>query len=154
MLTYRVYASLPGSKVLHDLSPLCALTKLSALDLSFSECLTNEDLSVLKDCPRLVSLNLMYVSGLEDVRFLSSFTQLEVLDIQATKVKSLSPLVNCISLKQIDLRGTGVSDLSPLTRCTGLVKIKFKKWPQQEEAEWQGRKMSGGQRLASLVRQQ
>jgi Leucine-rich repeat (LRR) protein len=96
----------------------------------------------------------MYVSGLEDVRFLSSFTQLEVLDIQATKVKSLSPLVNCISLKQIDLRGTGVSDLSPLTRCAGLVKIKFKKWPQQEEAEWQGRKMSGGQRLASLVRQQ
>ena len=138
--------------MLHGLSALPLLKKLCKLCLTFSKSLTNEDMSVLKDCPWLMSLDLMYSSGIENIQFLSSFSKLEVLNLCSTKVSSLSPLVGCISLRDIDLRDTGVSDLSPLQNSTCLRKIKLKRVPLEEEAEWLRKLFSGGERLASLVR--
>jgi internalin A len=64
-------------------------------------------------------------TAISDIRPLTRFTGLRVLDLINTQVADISPLRACKLLKKLDLAGTRVTDLSPLSELQHLAYLSL-----------------------------
>lgn len=78
--------SLRNNSAIRDLGPLAAVTTLERVALSGRF----RDITPLRALPRLVELDLSYVTSVKDLRPLRGHPTLETLDIKSTSVEDLS----------------------------------------------------------------
>lgn len=127
---------------IRDFSPLSNLTKMEVLavgnnavndykEVTFLKKLTNltslhldmwefDSISLLYDLPKLTYLDISSGHRKDITGISKKFPNLTQLDLGASMLNDISPLVGLRKLKELDLSVNGISDLSPLKSLTHL----------------------------------
>lgn len=104
-----------------DLTPLAGLTRLTHLDLGFTQA---SDASPLAGLIRLEWLSLSH-TRVQDVSPLAGLTYLEALDLCDTNVSDVAALSGLEHLKELNLVATDVCDLTPLASLGHLKRLEI-----------------------------
>ncbi len=115
-LPYLEVLDIRNNPQVNDLAPLAhseTLTSLTIFDTSVA------DLSVLRSCPRLSSVDAGYtlIDSMDDLQGLDA---LRILMIRKAPLQSLQGIASCPQLEQIYLAQTSLGDLSPLLELPNL----------------------------------
>ena len=108
-----------NSNTVSDLSPLTGLTKLTALNLSYT---TLADVSALSSLIYITRLNLDG-NTISDVSPLSELTQLTELFLSNNNASDISELSGLTYITRLNLDGNTISDVSPLSGLTNLTSL-------------------------------
>ena len=95
-----------------DITPLRNLTNLTFLGLGSTPANEIVDFSPIARLTRLETLQLVAVSQLRDISFLSNLTNLTSLKITHTAISNFSPIGSLVNLTRLELQHLGIRNLS------------------------------------------